>query len=126
MKRGWAALILFLIAAAIGVTEYVYVDTSTRMCIDMLNEADRHMEKNEMYEAQEIAGRIDNRFCSQAAVYDVFLFHSEVADISGRLAALRRYAQIGDVSEFLAASAGIKRSLTSIHNSRIPMWENVF
>ena len=125
MKRGWLALALLLTAIAAGAGEYLWIGTNTRVCVDMLNEADAMMERNEIYEATELSERLDNRFAREADIYDVFLFHSEVMDISRELAALRRYAQTGETGEFLATSARIKRALLSLADSRVPRMENV-
>ena len=125
MKRGLAALLLAATAIAAGMTEYIWMSSSASVFLDMLNEADAHMELNEMVEARELTERMDNRFSREAGVYDIFLFHSEVLDISANMAALRRYAQVGETAEFMATSARIKRALLSIVNSRTPRVENV-
>ena len=126
MKRVIVAAVLILIAVALSAAEALYTGSGTRVCIEMLDEADRHMEQNEVAEAQSMAARLDNRFGSQSGVYDVFLFHSEVLNVGTEIAALRRYAQAGETAEFLASSARIKRTLLSIHNTRVPSWENIF
>ena len=125
MKRGWAALVMILIAVALSVGESQYLEKSIRACVQMLDEADDHMEKNEIYEAQSLAQRIDHRYASSAQVYDILMYHSDVLEISKGLAELRRYAQTGSTAEFLAASARIKRSLISIYETRVPGIGNV-
>ena len=76
--------------------------------------------------AREIAERADCRFSNQAGIYDIFMFHSDVTDIGNSLASLRRYAQTGDASEFLAASARIKRTFISLSKALSPKLENIF
>lgn len=125
MKRGWLALLLAAIVIATGAAEYILLNAGVKVCVDMLNEADALMEVNEIAQARELTSRLDNRFNSQAKVYDVFMFHSEVLEISRDLAALRRYAQTGETAEFMATSARVKRTLLSLVNSREPRLENV-
>ena len=125
MKRGWLALALIIAAVAICTAEYIYIGTGTQICVDMLTEADELMAHSEAAQAQELTRRLDNRFSSQKGMYDIFLFHSEVVDVSAGLAALREYARTGDVSEFLAASARVKRTLISMRDSLLPRAENV-
>lgn len=125
MKRGWAAIALILIAVGMSAAESLYLDSSIRICVEMLSEADAHMEKNEIYEAQSLAQRVDTRFGNQAGVYDVLMYHSEVMEVSKGLAELRRYAQTGSAAEFLATSARIKRALLSMRSTRLPSLGNV-
>ena len=125
MKRGWLALVLAAIVMLTGCAEYFCLTADTRAYLDLLNEADAHMEKNEVYEAREAAERLDNRFSSQARIYELFMFHGEVLELSATIAAMRRYAQTGDTSEFLAASARAKRLIMSMQNTRIPRVENI-
>ena len=125
MKRGWAALVMILAVIALGMIESFYINTNTRTCLSMLDEADALMEQSEVREAHSVAARLDNRYESQAPVYDIFLFHNEVTDIRSGLAALRRYAQTGDISEFLATSARIRRALEYMRLSLLPKPENI-
>lgn len=125
MKRGWAAVALILIAVALSAAEYLYMDASARTCIEMLNEADEHIMQNEIAEAVSLTERLDHRFESIKGVYDIFLYHGEVLEISASLAALNRYARTGDTADFLASSARIRRVLNSIRHTRIPLWENI-
>ena len=126
MKRIWAALAMILIAVGVSVAETMYLGSGAELCIAMLEEADAHMENNEIAEAQSLSARLERRFENQAPVYDIFLFHGEVLDISKALAALRRYAQTGDTAEYLAASARIKKVLQSIRGTRTPSFGNIF
>lgn len=125
MKRGWAALALILIAAGMSCGESLYLDSSIHTCVEMLNEADAHMERNEVYAAQSLAERADHRFESEAGVYDILMYHSEVTEVGKGLAELRRYAQTGSTAEFLAASARIKRMLLSMHNAHVLKLGNI-
>lgn len=125
MKRGWAALVLILIAVGVSLGEWQYLDSSIHACVQLLDEADEMMEKDNYEEAQSIAQRIDRRFSSQASIYDILMYHSEVLEVSKGLAELNRYARTGNTSEFLAASARIRRSLLSMHKTRIPNIGNV-
>lgn len=125
MKRGWAALVMILLAVAAAAGEALFLDTVTHTCVAMLNEADAHMEQNEIQEAQSLAERADHRFAAEQGALDIFLYHSEIAEVSKGLAELRRYAQTGSTAEFLAASARIKRALLFLHSSRIPRIGNV-
>lgn len=125
MKRIWAAAAMILLAVGVSAGETLYFDTSTRLCVEMLDEADQLMEKNEVAEAASLAGRLENRFNSQSAGYDVFLFHSDVLEVSAGLAMLRRYAQVGDASEYLAASARIRRILCSMRGALSPEPANI-
>ena len=125
MKRVWAALLMTALALLAAAAEYLYIGAGTQVYIDMLNEADALMEQNETAAACELAERADTRFCNQSRIYDIFMFHSDVNEISASLASLRRYAQTGDASEFLAASAKIKRLMMSMTNALTPRAENI-
>lgn len=126
MTRTWIAVGLLTAAIAAGGFETVYVTTAAESYVQMLNEADEHMEKNEVFEAQSTAQRLDHRFENQAKVYSVLSFDSNVTEIGKDLAALRRYAQTGTTSEFLALSAQVKRKIIARSNLRIPRLENIF
>ena len=125
MKRGWIALVMILVSLALSTAELLYLNSGIHTCVEMLNEADAHMEKNEMREAQSLAERVDHRYSTQAGMLDILMYHSEVQEISKDLAELRRYAQTGSTAEFLAASARIKRALLSMHNSHLLKLGNV-
>ena len=125
MKRGWIALILILIAAGISAAEALYTGAGTHACVALLDEADEHMERNEIAEARSLAERLDTRFGKLAETYDLFLYRSELLEVSTGMASLKRYAQTGDTAEFLATSARIRRILLSMHDSRLPTWENI-
>lgn len=126
MKRGWIALILLGIVLFTGTAEYIYVSGSADMYIAMLEEADGHMEKNEAAKALSVAERLDYRFTGQSGALNAFMFHNEISDIAGDIAMLRRYAQAGDVSEFLATSAHAKRQIIILKNAQRIKWENIF
>jgi len=125
MKRFWIALAMLAIVIIAGVAEYLYINANVGILVDLLNEADESIEQQDMYAAQDIAERLDTRFSNNARIFDIFMFHSEVTEIGKGLAALRRYSQTGEVSEFLATSARIKRELISMKNSRVPRLENI-
>ena len=125
MKRAIAALIIAVSALAIGAGELFYISAKTDSYIEMLDKADEQVEMNEMAEAHETVKRLDNRYLNDAKIYDMLMFHSEVNEISSSLAALKRYARTGDVSEFLATSAKIKRALFFMKRARIPRIENI-
>lgn len=118
MKRGWAALVMILAAIGLSVGETLYLNSSIPVCVEMLNEADEHMEKNEIPEAQSLAQRVDHRFGTEADLMEILLYRGEVAEVSKGLAELRRYAQRGSTADFLAVSARVKRALLSMMNSR--------
>lgn len=126
MKRGWAALALVLVAVALSIAEAFTLDGSIRVCVDMLNEADAHMEQNEIYDALSLTERVDHRFEKEAELLDILIYHGELTEISKGLAQLRRYAQTGSTAEYLALSAGVKRSLLYLKSSRLPSLGNVF
>ena len=125
MKRGWAALILILVCVGLSVAEWQYLDGSIHACVQMLEEAEAHMERNEFAEAESLAQRIDRRFASNEGILDILMYHSEVLEVSKGLAELCRYAQAGSTAEFLAVSGRIRRSLLSMHSTRIPRIGNV-
>lgn len=126
MKRGWIALMMFILSLILGGYEYLYVNNSTDIYVQMLDDADEKMANNRMDEALSVAERLDHRFMNQTAIMSVFMYHSEVNNVAYELAKLRRYAQTGDVEEFLATSAKAKREIMDIKDSKTLKWENVF
>ena len=92
----------------------------------MLDDADEKMADNRMDEALSVAERLDHRFQNQSAWLSIFMYHSEVNDVAYELAKMRRYAQTGDVEDFLATSAVAKREILDIRDSKTLKWENVF
>ena len=125
MKRTIVALIIAALALTVGAGESIYLSANTDSYIEMLDKADSLVEKNEMAEAAETVKRLDNRFLNDSRIYDMLMFHSDVDDISASLASLQRYAYAGDISEFLAASARIKRILVFMKKMRVPRLENI-
>ena len=125
MKRGWLALIMVAAALLISGMEYLNLSANTEVCIKMLDEADAAAGNRDFVLAESIAKRLDHRFQEQSRGLDFFLYHEEVKNITKALAALRRYGQMGDDTEFLALSARIKRELISIQNTRIPRLEHI-
>ena len=126
MKRGWIALTMFILSLLLGGFEYLYVNSTTEMYLKMLDDADEKMVKNQTADAGSVAERLDHRFQNDAALLSVFMYHSEVNDVGYHLAKMRRYAQTGDVEEFLASSAVAKREILDIKDSKTLKWENVF
>ena len=125
MKRGVIALVMILTALAVSGAEAAVTVTGTQTCVEMLEEAEQHMERNEIAEAQSLAARLENRYGKLAGSYDLFLYHSEVLKVTAELGALRRYAQTGSTAEFLACAERIKASLLSIRSTGTPSWENL-
>ena len=68
----------------------------------------------------------DNRFKKQSGIFNIFMYHSEMEHISCDLAMLRRYAQTGATSDFLATSACAKREILAIRDRKVLKWENIF
>lgn len=126
MKRGWIAIIMIALSLILGGAEYIYVTANADAYIRMLDDADEKMAHNEVYAAEEAARKVDNRFRKQSGVFNIFMFHSDIGHISSDLAMLRRYAQTGDVEDFLATSACAKQKIQSIRESKMMKWENIF
>ncbi len=126
MRRGWIALVMVGLSLILGGVEYFTVTSGVDRCIAMLDEADRHIANNEIADAQSTAERLDRRFAGESVLFDIFMYHSEVSTIANDLAMLRRYAETGEISEFLATSAKAKHELIALKNSKQLRLENVF
>lgn len=126
MKRGWIALLMIGLVLLLSAAESLSLNAGVDLCLNMLAEADERMATNDIAGAVSIAERLDHRFSEQAGLYDLFLYHGEVLSISKGLGAMTRYAQAGETAEFLSASMGVRRELTSIRNTRLPMVRNIF
>lgn len=126
MKRGWIALIMIAVSLLLGGIEYIYVTANADAYIKMLDDADEKMAHSEIYEAESAAQRLDNRFQKQSAVFNIFMYHSEIGHISCDLAMLRRYARTGETAEFLATSACARREILAIRSAKLLRWENIF
>ena len=126
MKRGWIALIMIALSPIFGGIEYCYVTSNADAYVQMLDDADEKIAHNQVYEAESVAQRLDNRFRKQSGMFNIFMFHSEIGHISSDLAMLRRYAQTGSVEDFLATSACAKRKILEIKEAKMLKWENVF
>ena len=126
MKRGWIALIMIALSLVLGGIEYIYVTSNADAYVQMLDDADEKMAHNQVYEAESVATRLDNRFRKQSGMFNIFMFHSDVGHISSDLAMLRQYARTGAVEDFLATSACARRKIQAIKDSKQLRWENVF
>ena len=126
MKRRWIALTMFILCLLLGGIEYLYVNNTTQLYTKMLDDADEKMASNRMDEALSVTERLDYRLQDQSAWLSVFMYHSEVNNVAYDLAKMRRYAQTGDVEDFLATSAKAKREIQDIRDSKTLKWENVF
>ena len=126
LKRGWIALIMIALSLIFGGIEYYYVTSNADAYVQMLDDADEKIAHNQVYEAESVAQRLDNRFRKQSGMFNIFMFHSEIGHISSDLAMLRRYAQTGSVEDFLATSACAKRKILEIREAKMLKWENVF
>ena len=125
MRRGIIALILLIAAGVAAGIQYVFVTTNTNMFVEMLTQADQSVEENDFITAHDIASRLDHRYEDIVGTLNIFIHHGDTGSISGSLARLRRYAQTGDASSFLAESAAAKRALLSLYNAEIPCAQNV-
>ena len=126
MKRGWIALAMIALSLLLGGIEYLYVTSNADAYVQMLDDADEKMAHNQVYEAESVATRLDNRFRKQSGMFNIFMFHSEIGHISSDLAMHRRYAQTGSVEDFLATSACAKRKILEIKESKMMTLENIF
>ena len=126
MKRGWIAVGMIALSLILGAIEYVTVTMSTDLYVQMLDDADEKMAHSEVYAAESVAERLDNRFRKESGMFNIFMYHSEISHISSDLAMLRRYAQTGSAEDFLATSACAKRKILAIRDSKLLKWENIF
>lgn len=126
MKRGWIALILLLLAAALSCVQHGYVTAVGNTCVEMLDSADDLMQNNEVKEAESLTERLDNRLTQSRRLMDVFLFHSDLDALCEEIAAMRRYAHAGETTEFLAASARAKKGFHALIKDESLRWGNVF
>ena len=117
---------MIALSLLLGGTEYWYVTSNADVYVQMLDDADEKITHNEVWAAQSVAERLDNRFQKQSGMFNVFMFHSEIGHISSDLAMLRRYAQTGSVEDFLATSACAKRKILEIRDSKMMTLENIF
>ena len=125
MKRGIIALILLILAGTAAGYQYLYVTSNTDMLVEMLNEADRHIEENDLLKAQDTASRLDHRYQELEKTLNIFIHHADTDAVSQSIASLRRYAETGNSADFLAVSAAAKRALLSMHNAETPCFQNV-
>lgn len=125
MKRGWIALGLIALSLILGAVDALYTHAVAEKYTAMLNEADAHMERSEIAEAQSVTERLDHRFGEDKGVLHIFSFHSDVNAVGNDLAALRRYAQTGSAADFLAQSAQAKRRILALAELREPRTGNI-
>lgn len=126
MKRGWIAVIMIALSLICGGYEYWYVTANTEIYVEMLEDADGKMEKNQIQEAESVAQRLDYRFRKDSGTLNMFTTHCDTGDISCDLAMLQRYAQTGDTEEFLATSAKARREIMGLRHSKEFSIGNVF
>lgn len=125
MKRGWIAAVMTAVSLALGIFEYAYVERNTAYYLAMLDDADEKMKQNQVYDAQSVAERLEHRYKNEIPLYDIFMYHTEVADVSGHLVMLSKYAMAGDTAEFLATSALTRLEIENIRYSRHLKIDNI-
>lgn len=125
MKRGIIALILLILVAIAAGYQYIYVTSNTNMLVEMLEEADKSIEENNLLKAQDVAYRLDHRYEELEKTLNIFIHHAETDSVAQNLSQLRRYTQTGNTADSLAISASSKRALLSMYNAEIPSLQNV-
>lgn len=125
MKRGIIALILLILVGIAAGYQYIYVTSNTNMLVEMLDEADKRIEENNLLKAQDVAYRLDHRYQELEKSLNIFIHHAETDSVSQSLAMLRRYTQTGNTADSLAVSASAKRALLALYNAEIPSFQNV-
>lgn len=126
MKRGWIAVGMIALSLLLGGAEYFYVTSNADVCLRLLDEANEKIAHNEFLEAESVAKRLEHRFQNGSAMFNVFMYHSEVGHIAADLARLSRYARAGDASEFSATCACARCEIQAIRDAKQLKWENLF
>lgn len=125
MKRLWIALSLLLIVGIICTVEYIYVTKSVEKHIYALEEIEEKIDKNEKEDAYDMLNRLEKRFKETDSVFNAFLLHSDVDQISSNIAMLKEYSSSNNHEQFLALSAKTKLQLLSLSKSERPILENI-
>ena len=125
MKRLWIAFLLLVIVAFICATEYIYVTQSVQKHIYALDEIDKKISQNERDVAYDMLCRLEKRFEKTDRVFNAFLLHSDIDNISCNIAMLKEYSKSTDSAVFLALSAKTKLQLLSLSKSEQPLIDNI-
>ncbi|MBQ0098350.1 MAG: DUF4363 family protein [Oscillospiraceae bacterium] len=125
MKRLWIAILLLIIVGAITVSEYIYVTSSVQKHIYALDEIDKKISQNDREDAYDMLCRLENRFEDTDRVFNAFLLHSDIDNISGNIAMLKEYSKSTNNAQFLALSAKTKLQLLSLSKSEKPLIDNI-
>lgn len=125
MKRLWIAILLLIIVGIICASEYIYVTSSVQKHIYALDEIDKKISQNDREDAYDMLCRLENRFEDTDRVFNAFLLHSDIDNISGNIAMLKEYSKSTNNVQFLALSAKTKLQLLSLSKSEKPLIDNI-
>ncbi len=125
MKRIYIAVIFLLFAAVISGIELGYVSAKTDLIVSKIEESNELMVKKDYKKAIELCKNIEKEWDESAESINMLLIHDYVDSIGINISKMRSYAENSSTDLYFAASAGVKKELTSLKESEFPYIENL-
>lgn len=125
MKRIWFAILFTFISISIGVFELSYIGYNSSAYIKKIDNSKNLIQQGNYYNAEKEINSALEDFEKTAVLFDIFLAHNDVDDISQNLSELTEFAKTENKAEFNSLCEKTKRQLQSLKDSELPLFENI-
>jgi hypothetical protein len=125
MKRIYIAIVFVLIAGTLAGIEAGYIGAKVDAYISNIEITDKYMRKDDFENAINACNALEASWDENAENIDLLLIHDYVDNIGIGISKMRAYAENGSPDMYFAESTSVKKQLTSIKESELPLFENI-
>lgn len=126
MKRLWCALILTSIAICICFFEFYSVRNCYKTFVDTIDKTRASVEEGDYQTANILSKKIKKDWDNNEKKLNYILEHTAMDELSKDISELPDYTDKESKDDFLSVNDRIKKQLTSLYTSELPIGENIF
>lgn len=126
MNRLWCALLLTIIAVGICSFEFYSVNKCYNTFVETIDKTRSSIENGDYESANKLSKKIKSDWDKSEKKLNYILEHTAMDELSKDISELPDYTDKESKDDFLSVNDRIKKQLTSLYTSELPIGENIF
>ena len=126
MKRLWYVLVLVVIALGVCFFEFFSVRNCYEKFVKDIDNTRIYVNNDDFDNANRLSKKIKEEWDTSEKKLNFILEHTVMDELSKDISELPDYTDKESKDDFLSINDRIKKQLTSLYTSELPIWENIF
>ena len=126
MKRLLYVLVLVVIALGVCFFEFFSVTNCYEKFVKDIDNTRIYVNNNDFENANRLSKKIKEEWDTSEKKLNFILEHTVMDELSKDISELPDYTDKESKDDFLSINDRIKKQLTSLYTSELPIWENIF